>query len=136
MDQWPVASGAQSLAGALEKKGLRIVSGGTDTHLILVDLTAKKITGADASRILGSVNITVNKNLIPFDAQPASVTSGVRLGTAAVSTRGMQEKEMQKIAELINLALESKDDLGKLAQIRKETIILTERFPLYAELLK
>ena len=127
---------AQSLAAALEKKGLRIVSGGTDTHLMLVDLTAKNITGAQASKVLGEVNITVNKNLIPFDQQPATVTSGIRLGTAAVSTRGMQEIDMQKIAELINAALEAKDDLGKLAQIKAETLNLTKKFPLYAELSK
>ncbi|MDD5107905.1 MAG: serine hydroxymethyltransferase [Candidatus Omnitrophica bacterium] len=123
------------LANALEKKGFRIVSGGTDTHLMLVDLNAKNTTGADASRILGEVNITVNKNLIPFDEKGPLVTSGIRLGTAAVSTRKMKEKEMQKIASLINDALENQTDLQKLAQIKKETIALTKKFPLYPELL-
>jgi len=124
------------LASALEKKGFRIVSGGTDTHLMLVDLNAKGISGADASKILGQVNITVNKNLIPFDEKGPLVTSGIRLGTAAVSTRKMKEKEMVKIAELINRAIENYQDLEKIAQIKKETISLTKKFPLYPELLK
>ncbi|MDP2767299.1 MAG: serine hydroxymethyltransferase, partial [Candidatus Methanoperedens sp.] len=121
---------------ALEKKGFRIVSGGTDTHLMLVDLNAKNTTGADASRILGEVNITVNKNLIPFDEKSPTVTSGIRLGTAAISTRKMKEEQMHKIAGLINEALENQADPQKLARIKKETIALTKKFPLYPELLK
>jgi len=126
---------AVELANALEKKGFRIVSGGTDTHLMLVDLNAKNTTGADASKILGEVNITVNKNLIPFDEKGPLVTSGIRLGTAAITTRNMKEKEMQKIASLINEALENQKDLQKLAQIKKDTLALTKKFPLYRELL-
>ncbi|PIQ90617.1 MAG: serine hydroxymethyltransferase [Candidatus Omnitrophica bacterium CG11_big_fil_rev_8_21_14_0_20_41_12] len=126
---------AVELAAALEKKGFRIVSGGTDTHLMLVDLNAKNTTGADASRILGEVNITVNKNLIPFDEKGPMVTSGIRLGTAAITTRKMKEAQMQKIASLINEALENQSDLQKLAQIKKETLALTKKFPLYPELL-
>ena len=126
---------AVELAAALEKKGFRIVSGGTDTHLMLVDLNAKNTTGADASRILGEVNITVNKNLIPFDEKGPMVTSGIRLGTAAITTRKMKEAQMQKIASLINEALENQSDLQKLAQIKKETLNLTKKFPLYPELL-
>jgi len=113
---------AVELAAALEKKGLRIVSGGTDTHLMLVDLNAKNVTGADASKILGEVNITVNKNLIPFDLKSPTVTSGIRLGTAAVSTRKMQEAQMRQIAELINTALENPADREKLARVKKEVI--------------
>ncbi len=134
--QIQLVKNAAELARALEKKGFRIVSGGTDTHLMLVDLNAKNVTGADASKILGTINITVNKNLIPFDEKSPLVTSGIRLGTAAVSTRKMKECQMQKIAELINSALENYQDLEKLAQLKKETINLTKKFPLYPELLK
>ena len=133
--QLQLAKNAKALALALEQKGFRIVSGGTDTHLMLVDLNAKNVTGADASRILGEVNITVNKNLIPFDALGPAVTSGIRLGTAAVSTRKMKEAQMQEIAVLINDALENQNDPVKLAQIKKKTVTLTKKFPLYAELL-
>ena len=126
---------AVELAAALEKKGFRIVSGGTDTHLILVDLNAKNTTGADASRILGEVNITVNKNLIPFDEKSPTVTSGIRLGTAAITTRNMKEAQMQKIAALINEALENQADPQKLALLKKATLALTRKFPLYRELL-
>jgi len=134
--QVQLVKNAAELADALEKKGFRIVSGGTDTHLMLVDLNAKNTTGADASRILGEVNITVNKNLIPFDEKSPAVTSGIRLGTAAISTRKMKEEQMQKIAGLINEALENQADPQKLARIKKETIALTKKFPLYPELLK
>ena len=127
---------AEELAKALEKKGFRIVSGGTDTHLMLVDLNPKNVTGKDASRILGEVNITVNKNMIPFDDKGPLVTSGIRLGTPAVTTRNMKEAEMQKIASLINDALENPTNPEKLAQAKKEVIALTKKFPLYAELLK
>jgi len=127
---------AEELAKALEKKGFRIVSGGTDTHLMLVDLNPKKVTGKDASRILGEVNITVNKNMIPFDDKGPLVTSGIRLGTPAVTTRKMKEAEMQKIASLINDALENPTNPEKLAQVKKDVISLTKKFPLYAELLK
>jgi glycine hydroxymethyltransferase len=125
---------AEELAKALEKLGFRIVSGGTDTHLMLVDLNPKKVTGKDASRILGEVNITVNKNMIPFDDKSPLVTSGIRLGTPAVSTRKMKEKEMQEIARLINAALENPANPEKLAQIKKEVLTLTKKFPLYPEL--
>ncbi len=134
--QAQLAKNAVELAGALEERGFRIVSGGTDTHLMLVDLNPKNVTGADASRILGEVNITVNKNLIPFDEKGPAVTSGIRLGTAAVSTRKMKEEQMRKVAELINAALEDHGDAKEIARIKKEVIGLTEKFPLYPELLK
>ena len=133
--QLQLMKNAVELARALEKKGFRIVSGGTDTHLMLVDLNAKGVTGSDASKILGEVNITVNKNLIPFDLKSPAVTSGIRLGTAAVSTRKMQEAQMVQIAGLINDALESSGNLEKLAQVKNEVVALTNKFPLYAELL-
>ena len=134
--QQQVLKNAVELAGTLEKKGLRIVSGGTDTHLMLVDLNAKNVTGSDASKILGEVNITVNKNLIPFDLKSPLVTSGIRLGTAAISTRKMKEPQMQAIAGLINDALENPTNPKKIAQVKKEVIVLTKKFPLYTELFK
>jgi len=133
--QIQLTKNAKELASALEKKGFRIVSGGTDTHLMLVDLNAKNVTGSDASKILGEVNITVNKNLIPFDQKGPMVTSGIRLGTAAVSTRKMKEAQMQTIASLINEALEN-PGAEKLHKIKKDTIALAKKFPLYPELLK
>ena len=134
--QKQLAANAKELALALEKCGFRIVSGGTDTHLMLVDLSKKNITGAEASKLLGEVNITVNKNLIPFDKLSPFVTSGIRLGTAAVSTRKMGLKQMQQIADLIYRAVESKLDQEKLKAIKEEVVNFTNQFPLYPELAK
>jgi glycine hydroxymethyltransferase len=134
--QIQLVKNAVELASSLEKNGFRIVSGGTDTHLMLVDLNSKNVSGSDASKILGQVNITVNKNLIPFDEKGPQVTSGIRLGTAAVTTRKMKESQMQKIASLINDALKNKNDTSKLEQIKKKAVALTKKFPLYPELLK
>ncbi|MDD5116428.1 MAG: serine hydroxymethyltransferase [Candidatus Omnitrophica bacterium] len=134
--QQQLAANSKELALALEKKGFRIVSGGTDTHLMLVDLNAKGVSGAEASKILGEVNITVNKNLIPFDEKGPLVTSGIRLGTAAISTRNMKEPQMQEIARLINDALEGRNDPAKLAKTKEETVTLARKFPLYPELMK
>jgi len=132
--QRQVVKNAKALAAELAKKGFRIVSGGTDTHLMLVDLTQKRITGADASYVLGKAGITVNKNLIPFDKKSPAVTSGIRLGTAAVTTRKMKEPQMRLVANLINQAIESSDDPKKLEVIRKEVLTLAKKFPLYPEL--
>jgi glycine hydroxymethyltransferase len=134
--QKQVVKNSRQLAKALAKKEFRIVSGGTDTHLILVDLTEKGFTGADASNILEAVNITVNKNLIPFDKKSAATTSGIRLGTAAVTTRGMKEPQMRSIAQFIDQAIEASDDPKQLKKIKEEVINLTKRFPLYPQLLK
>jgi len=134
--QRQVVRNSRTLAGALSKKGFRIVSGGTDTHLILVDLNEKGITGKDASVVLEQAGITVNKNLIPYDKKSASVTSGVRLGVAAVTTRGMKEFHMRRIAQFINEAIDYSDDSKRLKDIKREVLILTKRFPLYVELLK
>ena len=127
---------ARELAKSLAKKGFRIVSNGTDTHLVLVDLTEKGITGSDASNALEQVSITVNKNLIPFDKKSANTTSGIRLGTAAITSRGMKEFHMRQIAQLINEALEVSDEPKQLKEIKKRVLVLTKRFPLYPELLK
>jgi glycine hydroxymethyltransferase len=132
--QRQIVKNSRELANALSQKGFRIVSGGTDTHLLLVDLAGKGITGADASWILEEAGITVNKNLIPFDTKGPAVTSGIRLGTAAVTTRGMKEAEMQKIAQFIDAAIETNGDHRVLSQIKKKVSGLLKKFPLYPEL--
>lgn len=134
--QRQVVKNSRELARALVHKGFRIVSGGTDTHLSLVDLTEKRITGSDASRVLGEANITVNKNLIPFDKKGPGITSGIRLGTAAVTTRGLKEIHMRQIAQFIDEAVEASDNPQKLKEIKERVLTLTKRFPLYLELLK
>lgn len=123
---------AQALAGALAERGYRIVSGGTDTHLFLVDVFSKGITGKAAEKALETAGITVNKNTIPFDPNPPLVASGIRIGTPAVTTRGMGPAEMEIIADLIHRALERREDGAALARIREEVAELTARFPLYA----
>jgi len=134
--QRQVVKNSRELARALAKNDFRIVSGGTDTHLLLVDLTEKGITGADASLVLEHAGITVNKNLIPFDRKSAGVTSGIRIGTSAVTSRGMKEFHMRQTAQFINEAIEASDDLKRLQEIRKSVLSLTAKFPLYPELLK
>ncbi|MFA5114524.1 MAG: serine hydroxymethyltransferase [Candidatus Omnitrophota bacterium] len=134
--QRQIVSNSRELSRSLAKRGFRIVSGGTDTHLLLADLTEKGITGSDASRALGESNITVNKNLIPFDKKSAAVTSGIRLGTAAVTTRRMKEYQMRQIAGFINRAVEASDDKKALQLIRDEVIALTRKYPLYPQLSK
>jgi len=134
--QRQVVRNARELARALNQKGFRIVSGGTDTHLILVDLTEQGITGRDASGVLEQAGITVNKNLIPFDKKSPATTSGIRLGTAAVTTRGMKEFHMRQIARFIHEAIEASDDVKKLKETRERVLDLTRRFALYPELLK
>ena len=132
--QRQIVKNAKELAAAMAAKDFRIVSGGTDTHLMLVDLNKKNISGCDASNLLGKAGITVNKNLIPFDKKGPMVTSGIRLGTAAVTTRGMKEPEMRRIAGLIDEAIEIGDNAVELMSIRQKVLELTKKFPLYPEL--
>jgi len=132
--QAQVVKNAKVLSQALHARGFRIVAGGTDTHLLLVDLTVKAVTGKEASLALERAGITVNKNLIPFDDKPPAVTSGIRLGTPAVTTRGMGEKEILKIAEFIEEAIDKRSEPAKLLKIKKEVLVLTKKFPLYPEL--
>ncbi|HTZ11597.1 MAG TPA: serine hydroxymethyltransferase [Candidatus Margulisiibacteriota bacterium] len=134
--QRQIVRNSRELARSLAGKGFRIVSGGTDTHLLLADLNEKGITGSDASSALGQANITVNKNLIPFDKKSPAVTSGIRLGTAAVTTRGLKEFHMRKIAQLITEVIDNSDDLKKIEEVRKEVLSLTQKFTLYPELIK
>jgi glycine hydroxymethyltransferase len=132
--QKQILANAQALARALVAQGLRLVSGGTDTHLMLVDLRPKKLTGRVAEDALGKAGITVNKNMIPFDPEKAMVASGVRLGTPAVTTRGMGVAEMADIGQLIGEALDRATDDAALAAIRQKVGLLAKRFPLYPEL--
>ena len=111
--QKQVAKNAAYFAKLMQDKGYRIVSGGTDNHLLLLDLRSKNISGKEASAILGDVNITVNKNLIPFDPKPPAVASGIRIGTPAITTRGVKEDGIEKVTEFMNLALSNKDDYPK-----------------------
>jgi glycine hydroxymethyltransferase len=134
--QRQVVKNARELAKSLAKDEFRIVSGGTDTHLMLVDLTEKGLTGSDASDVLEMAGITVNKNLIPFDKKSAGTTSGLRLGTPAVTTRGMKEFQMRQIAQFINEAIEASDDPKQLKKIKEKVLTLTKKFPLYPQLLK
>jgi glycine hydroxymethyltransferase len=125
-----VVENAQTLADAMIERGFAIVSGGTDTHLMLVDLRPKGLTGKTAEKVLDQAGITVNKNTVPDDPQSPFVTSGIRLGTPALTTRGMGPGEMRRIAELIDRAL-TKQDEATLARVRKEVEDLTSTFPLY-----
>src|SRR6202046_4805901 len=122
---------AKVLAEALAAEGYRIISGGTDTHLMLVDVFEKGILGSEAENALGLAGITVNKKGIPSDTNPPMKPSGIRIGTPALTTRGMKEAEMKLIAKWINEALENRENAGKLAQIRGEVAELAESFPLY-----
>ncbi len=131
-----VVQNARALASGLAKRGYRIVSGGTDTHLLLLDLGSKGITGKDAALALDRAKITVNKNLIPFDTRSPAVTSGIRLGSPAVTTRGMGTEEMKKTCELIDRVLSSPDDDKVIGRVRREVANLARRFPLYPELIK
>ncbi len=131
--QRQIVVNAQRLARGLSSAGFRLVSGGTDNHMMLVDVFSKGLTGKVAETSLEKAGITVNKNAIPFDKNPPMVASGIRIGTPAVTSRGMREPEMDTIAELIARALASPDDDGVLAAVRVEVEGLCRKFPLYPE---
>ena len=128
-------SAAAALAAALAERGFRLVGGGTENHLMLVDLRPKGMTGKLAENTLDKAGITVNKNKIPFDPEKPLITSGIRIGTPAVTTRGMKEAEMERIAELIDRALQAPSDAAHLESVRGQVRDLAARFPLYPELL-
>lgn len=127
-----IVANAKVLADSLASEGLRIVTGGTDNHLFLLDLTAVNLTGKEAENILGDVDITVNKNTIPYDTRSPMVSSGIRIGTPALTTRGMGADQMRKIASLITGALKHKDNESVKSEIRHEVKKLCSDFPLYA----
>ena len=131
--QKQIVKNAAALAAALLERGYRLVTGGTDTHLLLVDLTSRNITGKDAQEALDRAWITVNKNTVPFETKSPMVTSGVRIGTPAVTTRGMREAEMVEIARLIDRVLSDLGSSAVEAKVRGEVQELTNRFPLYPE---
>ncbi len=131
--QGQIVRNARALAEALLARGYRLVSGGTDTHLILMDLSPKELTGRDAQEALDRAGVTVNKNGIPFDTKGPTVTSGIRIGTAAVTTRGMKEPEMARIAALIDRVLTNLGKASVEAAARSDVQELTAGFPLYGE---
>lgn len=134
--QAQIIKNARALAEGLIRRGFKIVSGGTDTHLMLVDLRNKRLTGDIAEEVLDKAGITVNKNSIPHDPEKPFVTSGIRLGTPALTTRGMKEEDMEKTAALILDALEHRYDEDYLASLKKEVRKLTRKFPLYKKRLR
>jgi glycine hydroxymethyltransferase len=128
-----VVANAKVLAETLAGEGFRIISGGTDTHLMLVDVFSKRMLGSEAEKALGDAGITVNKNAIPFDTNPPMKPSGIRIGTPALTTRGMKEREMKQVGHWIAAALNSRSDASVLGRIRREVLKLADAFPLYAE---
>ncbi|ABA88688.1 serine hydroxymethyltransferase [Syntrophotalea carbinolica DSM 2380] len=131
-----VVKNAKVLADALVKRGLNLVSGGTDNHLILVDFTGTETTGKMAEKALEKAGITVNKNSVPFETRSPFVTSGIRLGTPATTTRGLKEAEMERVADWVVRALDNMENDTELAAIKGEVREMCKRFPLYAHLLK
>jgi glycine hydroxymethyltransferase len=131
--QKQIVANAKRLAEGLSTAGFRLVSGGTDNHLMLVDVFSKGITGKAAEAALGKAGITVNKNAIPFDQNPPMVASGIRIGTPAITSRGMREPEMDRIAEFIARVLASPEDGTALGRIKVEVEALCRKFPLYPE---
>jgi glycine hydroxymethyltransferase len=128
-----IVDNAKVLAETLSAEGFRIISGGTDTHLMLVDVFSKGMLGSEAEKALGEANITVNKNAIPFDTNPPMKPSGIRIGTPALTTRGMKQGEMRQIGNWISEVLHHRNDAGVLARVRKQVLELAEAFPLYPE---
>jgi glycine hydroxymethyltransferase len=135
--QQQIVKNAKALSKTLEEEGFRIVSGGTDIHLMLVDLRqVKGLTGKVAEAALDEAGITVNKNAIPFDPEPPMVTSGVRIGTPAVTTRGMKEGDMKTVGQLISKVLKNYEDASVKEEVRKQVVELTKMYPLYAHRLE
>ncbi|MBU1759973.1 MAG: serine hydroxymethyltransferase, partial [Bacteroidetes bacterium] len=126
-----VKKNAQAMAAALVAKDYKLISGGTDNHLMLIDLSNKNITGKLAEEALGKADITVNKNMVPFDKRSPFVTSGIRVGTAAITTRGLKEKHMIKIVDFIDEVIKNHDNESYLAKIRKKVNELMDKHPLY-----
>jgi glycine hydroxymethyltransferase len=119
------------MAAAFVAHGYDVVSGGTDNHLLLIDLRSKGLTGKEAEALLGEADITVNKNMVPYDTESPFVTSGIRLGTPAVTTRGMDPASIREIVGLIDRVLSKPESEGTREMVRREVFVLSERFPLY-----
>ena len=129
--QKQIVLNAAAMAEEFKKRGVKMVSGGTDNHLILLNLTDKNMTGKELEKLLDEVHITVNKNAVPFDVQKPFVTSGIRVGTPAITSRGMKEEQAKKIAELISLVIEKKEE--SFDYCIKEVEKLCKAFPLYTD---
>lgn len=127
-----VIRNAQAMAKAFVSRGYHIISGGTDNHLMLIDLRSKQVTGKQAENALVKADITVNKNMVPFDDKSPFVTSGIRVGTAAITTRGLKEAEMEQVVALIDRVIQAPDNEAELAAVKAEVNVLMARFPLYA----
>ena len=134
--QKQVLKNSKALSSEFANLGYRIVARGTDTHLFLLDLTNKNITGKDAATVLDRANITVNKNLIPYDTKSPFVASGVRIGSPAITTRGMKEAEMRKVARLIDRVISDPQNEVNINAVRADVKSLTKKFPLYKNLVK
>lgn len=128
-----VKKNAEAMAAAFVSRGYQLISGGTDNHMMLIDLRNKNITGKDAENALGEASITVNKNMVPFDDKSPFVTSGIRVGTAAVSTRGLKEKHMEKIVELIDEVITNPESASNAKKVSKKVNEMMEKYPLYAK---
>ncbi|MCK4231688.1 serine hydroxymethyltransferase, partial [candidate division WOR-3 bacterium] len=131
--QRQIVANAKALADGLARRGYRLVAGGTDTHLMLVDLRSKGVTGRKAERRLERAGITCNRNTIPYDPEKPFIASGIRLGTPALTTRGMKEPEMAKVAELIDEVISNIDDEEVYPRVKAKVKEICESFPLYAE---
>jgi glycine hydroxymethyltransferase len=129
--QRQVVANARAMCAQLQKRGYRIVSGGTDNHLFLIDLSDKNITGKDADAALGAAHLTVNKNAVPNDPRPPMVTSGIRIGTPAATTRGFKEAEVIEVADLIADVLDAEGSAEAVARVREQVTALCRRFPVY-----
>ncbi len=127
-----VIKNAQTMAKALMAKGYKIISGGTDNHCMLIDLRSKNLTGKEAEKALGEADITVNKNMVPFDDKSPFVTSGIRIGSAAITSRGLKEKDCLKIVEFIDIALTKKDNPKEIAKLKTKINTMMEKYPLFA----
>jgi glycine hydroxymethyltransferase len=129
--QRQVVANARAMCAQLQRRGYRIVSGGTDNHLFLIDLSDKNITGKDADAALGAAHLTVNKNAVPNDPRPPMVTSGIRIGTPAATTRGFKEAEVTQVADLIADVLDAEGSAEAVARVREQVTALCRRFPVY-----
>jgi glycine hydroxymethyltransferase len=125
-----IVKNAKALAEELKNQGVNLVSGGTDTHLILIDLTGTGCTGKEAEAALEKVNITVNKNMVPFDKRTPFDPSGIRIGTPAITTRGMKEQEMKQIAQMIALVVKNPNDKKISKKVKKQVLEMCKKFPL------
>ncbi len=128
-----VIKNAQTLAKALVEKGYKIISGGTDNHCMLIDLRSKNITGKEAEKVLGEADITVNKNMVPFDDKSPFVTSGIRIGSPAITSRGLKEKECLKIVDFIDAAIKNKENPKELAKLKAKVNTMMEKYPLFKD---